>query len=286
MFTCKVENNRNNILTLTQIESVYQIIGISGLNPPNAQINTSLTSGLDGSQFNSSSLNERNIVLTIKINGDVEKNRINLYKFFRIKEWCKFYYKNSTRDVYIEGYVESVDVDLFTNNEIMQISIICPNPYFKNAEEIIDDISKVLSAFEFPFAINTSQPIPFSNIDISKITNVYNNSESETGVIIEIDVLGIVNTIQIRDTQTGKTFTLNYNFIENDKIIIDTNKGNKSVKLIRNAQTINLFTSMKKGSTFFQLDIGDNLFSYLADNGLSDEFVFVRFKHYTLYGGV
>ena len=186
MFTCKIENNRNNILTLTQIESVYQIIDISGLNPPKAQINTSLT---------------------IKINGDVEKNRINLYKFFRIKELCKFYYKNSTRDVYIEGYVETVDVDLFTNNEIMQISILCPNPYFKNAEEIIDDISKVLSAFEFPFAINTSEPIPFSNIDISKITNVYNNSESETGVIIEMDFLGTVNTIQIRNTQTGKTET-------------------------------------------------------------------------------
>lgn len=286
MFTCKVENNRNNILTLTQMESMYQIVNILGLLPPSAQINTSKIAGLDGTQFNSSTLNERNIVITVKLNGDVERNRISLYRFFRVKEWCKFYYKNGTRDVYIEGYVDSIDGDIFTNKEMIQISILCPNPYFKDAEEIIDDISKVLSAFQFPFAINTSQPIPFSNIDISKITNVYNNSESETGVIIEIDVLGIVNTIQIRNTQTGKTFTLNYNFIENDKIIIDTNKGNKSVKLIRNAQTINLFTSMKKGSTFFQLDIGDNLFSYLADNGLSDEFVFVRFKHYTLYGGV
>lgn len=286
MFTCKIENTRNNILTLTQMESIYQIISIVGLNPPNAQINTSKIAGLDGSQFNSSTLNERNIVITIKINGDVERNRIALYRFFRNKEWCKFYYKNGTRDVYIEGYVETVEVDLFSQSETMQISILCPSPYFKDANEIIDDISKALGAFEFPFAINVNNPIEISTINTTKITNVYNDSESETGVIIEIDVLGAVNKILIRNTQTGKTFTLNYNFIKNDKIIIDTNKGNKSIYLIRNAQRTNIFTSMRKGSTFFQLDIGDNLFSYLADDGATDELVNIRFRHYTLYGGV
>lgn len=286
MFTCKIENTKNNILTLTQNESVYQVISIQGLNPPNAQINTSKIAGFDGSRFNSSTLNERNIVITLKINGDIEKNRINLYSFFRNKEWCKFYYKNGTRDVYIEGYVETLECDLFTNNEIMQISILCPNPYFKDMDEIIDDISKALAAFEFPFSINQNDPIPFSTIDTTRITNVYNNSESETGVIIEIDLLNNANKIQINNINTGETFTLRNTFLTNDKIIIDTNKGNKSVKLIRNAVTTNLFTSMIRGSTFFNLDIGDNFFSYLVDDGDNDDAIHIIFKHYTLYGGV
>lgn len=286
MFTCEIENTRNNILTLTQMESMFQIISITGLNPPNAQINTSKIAGLDGSQFNSSNMNERNIVITIKINGDVERNRIILYRFFRNKEWCKFHYKNGIRNVYIEGYVETTEVDLFSRSEIMQISILCPNPYFKDANEIIDDISKAIASFEFPFAINSNDPIEISTIDTSRITDVYNDSESETGVIIEINVLGTVNKILIRNTITGKTFTLNYNFIRNDKIIIDTNKGNKSITLIRNAQKINVFTAMKKGSTFFQLNIGSNLFGYLADDGSSDQLVSIQFKHYALYGGV
>lgn len=286
MFTCKIENTKNNILTLTQNEENYQIISITGLTPPSSQINTSKIAGLDGTQFNSSTLNERNIVITIKINGDVEKNRINLYSFFRNKEWCKFYYKNGTRDVYIEGYVESFDGDLFTNREIMQISILCPNPYFKDAEEIINDISKALGAFEFPFAINTSDPIPFSTVDTTRITNVNNDSESETGVIIEIDISNSINRIQINNVSTGERFVLNYNFIENDKVVIDTNKGNKSVTLIRNATNINLFTSIVSGSKFFQLNIGDNFFSYLVDNGNNDDAIHILFKHYTLYGGV
>lgn len=286
MFVCKVENTRNQILTLTQNEENYQIINIMGLTPPSAQINTSKIAGQDGSKFNSSTLNERNIVITVKLNGDVEHNRINLYSFFRNKEWCKFYYKNGTRNVYIEGYVESLDGDLFTDNETMQISILCPNPYFKDIDEIIDDISKALATFEFPFAIDEGDPIPISTIDTSRITNVYNNSESETGLIIEIDLLNSANKIQINNIITGEIFVLNYAFLENDKIIIDTNKGNKSVSLVRNAVTTNLFTAMRKGSSFFQLNIGDNFFSYLVDEGTNDDAIHIVFKHYTLYGGV
>lgn len=285
MFVCKIENTKNNILRLTQNESDFQILSVQGLNPPNAQINTSKIAGLDGSKFNSSTMNERNLVIMIKLRGDIEKNRIRLYSFFRSKEWCKFYYKNNSRDVYIEGYVESVECDLFSNKEIIQVSIICPNPYFKGVEEIIDDISKSLEAFEFPFAINVPG-IEFSTVNNSKITNIFNDSENETGVIITIDVLDSMSKIQIKGTSTGETFTLNYDFVKNDRITIDTNKGKKSVSLLRNATTINLFSAVEKGSAFFQLDTGDNFFSYLIDDGTNDGAVQIFFKHYALYGGV
>lgn len=285
MFVCKIENTKNNILRLTQNESDFQILSVQGLNPPNAQINTSKIAGLDGSKFNSSTMNERNLVIMIKLRGDIEKNRIRLYSFFRSKEWCKFYYKNNSRDVYIEGYVESVECDLFSNKEIIQVSIICPNPYFKGVEEIIDDISKSLEAFEFPFAINVPG-IEFSTVNNSKITNIFNDSENETGVIITIYVLDSMSKIQIKGTSTGETFTLNYDFVKNDRITIDTNKGKKSVSLLRNATTINLFSAVEKGSAFFQLDTGDNFFSYLIDDGTNDGAVQIFFKHYALYGGV
>lgn len=300
MFKCKIENIKNNILTLTQDESNYQVLSITGLNPPKAQINTSTIAGLDGSKFNSSKLENRNIVITIKINGDIEANRINLYKYFATKQWCKFYYENEHRNVYIDCYVENFECDLFVKDEIAQISLICPNPYFKDMETIIDDISKALAAFEFPFAhgskgatnpsvpkdTSTDSAVEFSTIDISRITNVYNDSESETGLIIKIDVFGTISKLNIKNTQTGESFILNYSFLENDRIIIDTNKGQKSVVLIRNGVTSNLFSAVRKGSTFFQLTIGDNFFGYTADNGSSDDLVHIVFEHYNIYRGV
>lgn len=286
MFTLQIQNVKNEMITLTQDESNYQVFQVDGLNPPKAQINLSQIAGLDGSQFNSSKLETRNIVIYIKLNGNIEKNRLYLNTFFSTKHKCKIFYKNESRNVYIEGFVESNQYTSFTNNEIVQVSIICPNPYFKNVDEIVDDISKAIAAFHFPFAINIGDPIPFSTLDTSKTTNVYNDSESETGVIIEVDFYGSVNTLLIRNTETGEAFTLNYPFKSNDQIIIDTNKGEKSITLIREGSKYNIFTAIRKGSTFFQLSIGDNFFSYLADNGQSDELVHIVFKHYTLYEGV
>lgn len=286
MFTAKIENAKNNILELTQNESNFQVVSIEGLNPPNAQINRSTAVGLDGSKYNSARLQERNIVITLKLNGNIEENRLNLYRYFSTKGWCKFYYKNEHRNVFIEGYIETVECDLFTKAEIMQISILCPYPYFKDAQIIVDDISKALAAFKFPFAINITAPIPFSTIDTSKLTNVYNDSESETGVIIEISLLGNVNKIQVVCVTTGERFTINYNFEANDKVVINTNRGEKSITLIRDGVETNIFTSIVKGSTFFQLGIGDNYFSYLVDSGLNDELITIVFKHYFLYGGV
>lgn len=285
MFVCKVENARGAIVHLTQNESNYQIINIGGLNPPSAQINTTKIAGMDGTRFNSASLNQRNIVFTIRLQGDIETNRLYLYSFFRSKEPCKIYYKNHSRDVYIEGYVETVECDLFTNNEIMQISVLCPNPYFKGMEEIITDISKTVGAFSFPFAIDPPG-VAFSVLDTSLVTNVLNQSESGTGVIIVIDVLDAVHTIQLNNVTTGEIFTLEYAFVERDRIVIDTNKGNKSVILQRDAVTSNLFTAVKKSSVFFQLDAGDNLFSYIVDDGRNDDAVWIMFKHYPVYGGV
>ena len=285
MFTCKVQNTKNNVLELTHNESEFQIVKIEGLNPPNAQINTSNIAGMDGAKFNSSFVNSRNIVIYIKLNGDVEANRIYLYSFFRIKQWCKFYYKNQRRDVYIEGYVENVACDLFSNNEIMQISLLCPQPYFKDVDTIIDDISKTIAAFEFPFAID-SNGIEFSTYDQSRISTVINNSEIENGIIIKINVVTPCNKIQIRNTITAETFTMNYNFIKNDIITINTNKGEKSVNLKRGANVTNLFTALSNNSKFFQLEIGNNFFSYLVDDGTNDEAIEVIFEHNTIYGGV
>lgn len=284
MFTLKIENKKNEILELTQNESDFQIVSVTGLNPANAQINRSTIAGLDGSKFNSSKLEDRNIVITLKLNGDVEANRIRLYRYFSTKQWCKVYYKNSSRDVYIEGYVETCECDLFSASEIMQISIICPNPYFKALEEIVDDISKIIAMFEFPFSIE--DPIPFSEVDLSKVTNVQNNSEIETGVIVEVEFLKNINKLLIRNIDTGQTMTFNYAFKEGDFLSIDTNKGSKSLKLIRNAQEINIFSALSKTSEFIQLTVGDNYFSYLADDGENDDGVSITFRHYTLYGGV
>lgn len=286
MFVAQIENSKNEILRLTQAESDFQVVSILGLNPPKAQINTARVAGLDGSKFNSAKLEERNVVITLKLNGDIEKNRLRLNTYFNTKEWCKFYYKNGSRDVYIEGYIETTEYDLFTNDERMQISIICPDPYFKAMEMIVDDISKVLANFKFPFSINVGSPIPFSTLEIERVTNVFNEGESETGLIIDIDILGAVNEIVIRNIISGEEISITHPFIENDRVTINTNKGQKSITLQRGVNKTNIFSAIGKNSKFFQLARGDNYFSFLVDDGVNDGSINIVFKHYTIFRGV
>ena len=286
MFTAKIENSSGDILTLTGNEPVYQVIKITGLNPPKAQINTTSIVGLDGARFNSAKLDTRNIVLTVRINGDVETNRLNLYRYFRTKEPCTFYYANDTLDVSINGYVENVECDLFTNNELAQISIICPYPYFKSISQIIADSSNVLGLFVFPFSINIDEPIAISELQTSGDVEVYNSSESETGAIIEINVFDTVNTIQINNVVTGDILKLVYSFLSGDKIVVNTTKGQKSISLIRNGVLTNIFSALQQGSSFFQLVSGMNLFEYTADGVSASDDISILFRYFSEYRGV
>lgn len=299
MFTLKVESSTGEIITLTQNESVYQVVNVDGLNPPKAVINSSTVAGMDGTKFKSSRLEERNIVITIKINGDVETNRINLYRYFRTKQWCKIFYKNNSRDVFIEGYIDSIDCDLFTQSELMQISIVCQDPYFKNAQEIINDISKVIYQFEFPFAFGDNGAthdgvnIVSSELDDAKefstyqydlVTQIINRSETEVGFIIDITFVGETVDPKIFDASTGEFFQVLGTYNIGDQIIINTIKGKKNVKLYRNAFESSLFTKLVYGSTWFQLRFGANFYSYEATRG--DAYMRVVYKHNELFEGV
>lgn len=286
MFTLKVENATGAGLTLTGKEGQYQVIKIDGLNPAPAQINTTAIANLDGSLFNSSRLESKNIVITIRINGDVETNRQRLYDYFPTKERVKLYYTNDNRDVYIEGYVETLECDLFNISELAQISVLCPDPYFSSVEEMVSDISNTLALFYFPFAIDYNDPVPISEFENSRVSNVYNEGSSETGVIVDIIARSDFDSVTIRNVETGEEMTLDYSFLENDEIIINTNKGHKSVYLIRDSVQSNLFTAVRRGSVFFQLRAGDNLFGYLLDGSTENEEVSIRFLWRTIYRGV
>lgn len=287
MFTAKLENNQGNIITLTGNESEYQVISIKGLNPPSAHLNSSNVSGMDGAMYNSSRLNTRNIVILLKINGDIEYNRQNLYTFCPTKEKVRFYFSNNNRDVYVDGYVDSVECDLFTNDERMQISIICPQPYFLDMSDTKVDGSSISAFFTFPFSIDLGSPIPFSEIVLNNETNLYNDSVNEIGMAIGIDIEANVNTILIRNTRTGETFTLSYAFHSGDYVQITTVKGQKSIILTRNGINTNIFAAMQIGSVFFQLAAGDNFFSYVVDgNASNNPNINIMFTFYKMYRGV
>ena len=123
MFKFSVQNDKGEALELTDNPN-YNVVKITGLTPAGCTINTAAVTGMDGEELNSIRINKRNITITIIPEYPIEENRNLLYRYFPEKKKIRLFYENDTRSVYIDGYVESMEIDLFVIRETFQISIL------------------------------------------------------------------------------------------------------------------------------------------------------------------
>lgn len=282
MYELKVKYDKNSIYTLTASPN-YTIYKITGLEPPQANVNTSENATTDGSTLNSVKVTKRNLVLYMTIEGDVEANRINLYKYFPFKKNIEIYYKNGSRDVYIEGVVESINTGHFDKKQIAQVSIICPQPYFKAVTDLVSYFSEVSSMFQFPFSIPKSG-IEFSTITTNIRKSIINTGEIESGLIIELNAIAPVAKPVIYDVFKRTHLALNFTMQTNDKITINTHQGKKSIVLTRNGVDSNAMGYMTPDSHWLTLDVGDNVFTYDSESGNAN--LQLTFTTTAMYGGV
>lgn len=282
MFRCWIENEYKSKLELTDNPD-YTVYQIDGLEPPQATINTSAVANFDGSRFNSSRTNERNIVIYLAIEGDCETNRINLYRFARAKKFIRFYYQNGSRDVYIDGYVESISIGFFEMKQAVQISIICPYPFFKSNNETVLDFTSVEPLFIFPFAYEAAGA-PFSVLQAGAMQSLINGGDVENGLKIIIKATGQALNPRVLNVTTNEFFKINIEMTEGDQLTINTNKGQKSLTLFHDGTESNVINDMEVGSTWFQLYTGDNVFSYDADE--FPENILCTFQHTNEFEGV
>ena len=282
MYKLSVTNDAGKTLDLTP-SGKFTVTSISGLLPPSADINNSTAGNADGAVFNGARLQPRNIVITILPNFPVEKNRLSLYEVFRVKKPVTVHYKNASRDIQIEGYVESVIGELFVQSQTIQVSILCLDPYLKSAAEIVDDLSAIIDMFEFPFSTE-DEGIVFSEIAQTNSVIITNSGEAEAGLIIKLRTTGTVKNPIIYDATNVTGFGLNFTMLASDEITIDTRRGKKSVILLRDGETYNLINMIKDNPTWFSVAPGETVFTYSADTNLN--FLYVKFFHYDLYEGV
>ena len=282
MYSLTIENKSGQQIALSSEKNVV-ITGIEGLAPPAATITTSVVSMHDGAKFNNSRVEPRNIVIHLRLTNDVEKTRILLYKYFRIKQWCKIYYANDHRRVYCEGYVESFENDRFALSNEVQISIICPVPWFKEIDEIVFNMSELTSAFEFPFAIDAIG-VEFSSLSENVLTPVINSGDVETGLILELSSTNEVVNPRIYNADTHEMIGLNFTMLAGDLIRISTVKGEKYVRLLRDGVETNIINYLMKSPTWFQVPVGETPFTY--DCTVGRESFSVKFIGRNLFEGV
>lgn len=259
-------------------DSGFAVESVDGLGPGNATINITEISTSDGGKYNSSRVSSRNIVLHLKYMWvpTIEDARQKSYRFFPLKKDVRLRVITDNRDVYIDGYVESNEPDIFSETSGATISIICPNPYFYKYGPEGDQstvFSTVLPAFEFPFSNESlsEKLLVMSTYVHNSETNVIYNGDVPIGMTIYAHALdnGIGDiTIFNVDTRGRIIITTSKlpggQMLIGDDILINTFRGEKSAYLRRNGEFYNVLNSLNLDMEWFTLAQGDNIFAYNA----------------------
>lgn len=289
----EVVNFLGEILTIDLFDDSPEhgliVTNITGLGPAKANINTTDVANSDGSVFNSARLNERNIVIDITFlpANTIEDTRQRTYKYFPVKRPITFRVVTDNRRLEIDGYVESNKPDIFSKEEGNQISIICPDPYFKSRSKVVTSFTGLESLFEFPFS-NEIDPdnydpedhgfIEFSTVNNEIQKTILYEGDAETGIVIKIHAVSNVENITIYNTGTRERIRIDTSVVQSltgslhpslspgDDVIISTVRKDRYARLIRGGESYNILNALTEHS-WFMLTKGKNTFAYTADAG-------------------
>lgn len=168
----KIENDQGEVLNLSTDARYVPIL--TGTGPPAATINRAKVAVADGTRYNSATVDERNLLLTVYIVQDVARGRRNLYRWLSSKKYIKVYYQEDDLNVYVEGYVETAEVNPWEQDQNLHASIVCPWPHWRDVVETFTDASVVSALFEFPFSIE-EEGVELSIEDKAMSTTIQNN---------------------------------------------------------------------------------------------------------------
>ena len=163
------------------------------------------------------------------------------------------------------------------NNDVFCKFIItgtCPNPLFTNANENVSIFATTISKFHFPLVLSKDteeKGVVFGSRTDSLIANIFNEGSVTSGMRIVFKANGAVVNPKLINVNTQERFVINKALIAGEEIEANTNVGEKNIRgRIGNASYNNYYMYKDIDSSWLQLNVGDNLFRYDADEGLEN----------------
>lgn len=235
-------------LPLEGLDTGLLIDDIGGLSPVKATITSTSFAQLDGSQYQSSRREERNITMTIELEPDyavetVKMLRDRVYRYFMPKAFVslKFYDSDpASIPVQIEGRVESCDNNMFDPESKVDISIICNNPDFYEPDPVIFN--------GLTTSTNTEDPFPYLGT-------------VETGFLFTLNVNRALGAFSIYlRNEAGEQNQIDFGgtLQDGDVLSINTVQGLKYVRLLRGGVQSSYLYGIPAMSEWLELEPGDN----------------------------
>lgn len=262
-----------------QIEFSYEenadffLISLDGAYSVSNNVVTSANTMTDGSTYQGATTKQRNIVITAEFDSDYQNKRDFLYKCFKPKSPGTFYYKEGGEQREIDYYVETVDIDEKGVCRNATISLICPDPFFKDPA----DTTVTMAGWEpcFEFIHEFTEELEEFGVRVAELVKTIDNDSAADNIGIEVimEALGAVRNPVLYHTQQGihirvGTPDFPFDMEPGDIVRITTGTNEKNVYSIKGNQETKINEYLDEESEFIQLVHGQNTFIYDAESGV------------------
>ena len=225
MIPITAKNFAGESIELSSAGGKFAIMKVDGLGPQTATISTQKMAR-HGTEFVHSTTDERNIVIYLAIGGDAAANRADLYKFLPPGLPVELTITTANGIGRIVGYPENNEVDPFAMVSTAQLSILCPDPFFK-ASPAAYNVSAT------PVVIKSSCPY-------------------DTGMVVTATFTEAAESFAVTNQTTGETLHLYKAFAVGDVLTIDT--AQRTIKV----NGVNAYNSKPIKDPWAMLRMGDN----------------------------
>lgn len=270
----------------------FFLIDADGLYESKNKIYSTDNAQIDGATYQGSVAEKRNIVLTViasPYDNDwkyAQSKRDYLYTLFRRGEKGTLYYRENGKSRKIEYYVEGVSQSTSKSRPFV-ISLLCPNPFFDDAEESTVSMANWIPTFEFPHYFG--EPESLGEQSQVRLVQIENNSAvrgigltitiTTTGQAVNPSVTLVEQDASIEVGTQANPFTME----RGDVLVITTGLNNKHVRLTHNGVTQEVNEYLSEESEFIQLGVGMNNIVYSAYEG--EEYLSVSINYHFSYEG-
>ena len=255
-----------NVLRLTGNDR-FKLSHADGLTTVNVELASSIVAGMDGDIVNSKRAVPRSIVLELSIESDVENVKRYILQYVKAEKKSTLRMTQEGRTTVIEGIVEAIEMQRFTNQVVMQITMYCSQPFWQDENYTNEDISENIDLHYFTddpddMLYFPEEGIPFGEYDANRTKEFVNDGDADVGIHIKIVALGHVSNPTVYNS-SGEFIGVVRTLEAGDEVTITTEKGNKTITL--NGQ--NIISDIKEGSTWLQLKTGEDELTIDSDDG-------------------
>jgi hypothetical protein len=169
--------------------------------------------------------------------------------------------------------------DRLSNNQLFQASFTCPDPFWHDVLDSERALKYMNGGWTFPWRLK-------SWFTLIGYKGIYRNVGDESAPLL-IRYYGPAKNPVVTNETTGEFIKVAYELSSTDVLEINTAFGRKRVEVVAADGTrTNVFHWIDLNSTFYQLQLGDNLISYDSDDPSDKDIARVEITWNNRYVGV